>query len=104
MSTLKDLEPDTDHDIIDVTDFSERPANDKRSPRPKQSDTTNTKIQGHYPTPQNSPTYLSMNAIAIAPAKPHRTKIHGILPRREKSTPWMASMLKKAATEGNFQE
>ena len=45
MSTLEDLEPDTDDDIIDVTDFSERPANDKRSPRPKQADTTNTKTQ-----------------------------------------------------------
>ena len=31
-STLEDLEPDTDDDIIDVTDFSERPANDRRSP------------------------------------------------------------------------
>ena len=33
-STLEDLEPDTDDDIIDVTDYSERPSNDKRSPRP----------------------------------------------------------------------
>ena len=31
-STLEDLEPDTDDDIIDITDFSERPAIDKRSP------------------------------------------------------------------------
>ena len=34
-STLEDLEPDTADDIIDVTDYSERPTNDKRSPRPK---------------------------------------------------------------------
>ena len=34
-STLEDLEPDTDDDIIDITDFSKRPANDKRSPRPE---------------------------------------------------------------------
>ena len=34
-STLKDLEPDTDNDIIDITDYSERPTNDKRSPRPR---------------------------------------------------------------------
>ena len=33
MSTLKVLEPDTDDDIIDITDYSEMPANDKRSPR-----------------------------------------------------------------------
>ena len=74
MSNLKDLEPDTDNDIIDITDFSERPANDKRSPRPKQADMINTKTQGHCPTPQNSPTYLTMNASAIAPAKPHGKK------------------------------
>ena len=31
-STLEDLEPNTDKGIIDITDFLERPANDKRSP------------------------------------------------------------------------
>ena len=69
-----------DDDIIDITDYSERPSNDKRSPRPKQMDMT----QGHCPTPQNSPTYLAMNAVAVAPAKPHRTKIWGILPDKRK--------------------
>ena len=99
-STLEDLELDTDKDIIDVTDYSERPCNDKRSPRPKQTDTT----QGHWPTPQNSPTYLAMNAAAAAPAKPHRTELWGDLPGQEKSTPWMASMFEKAATQGSIQE
>ena len=79
-STLEDLQPDTDNDVIDVTDFFERPSNDKRSPRPKQTTTTHTMTQGHCPTPQNSPTYLPMNAAAAAaPAKPHRTEIWGIL-------------------------
>ena len=41
-STLKDLEPDTDDDIIDVMYYSERPTNDKKSPRPKQTDMTCT--------------------------------------------------------------
>ena len=68
-STLEDLEPDMDDDIIDVTNYSERPANDKRSPRPKQTAMTHTMTQGHCPTPQNSPTYLPMNT--VAPAKPH---------------------------------
>ena len=63
MSTLKDLEADMDDDIIDVTDYSERPTNDKRSPRPKQTDTTHMTTQGHCSRPQNSPTYLSMNAV-----------------------------------------
>ena len=83
-STLKDLEPDMDDYIIDVTDYSERPANDKRSPRPKQTGTTHTTTQGHCPTPQNSPTYLPMNAMAVAPAKPQRTEIQWILPEKRK--------------------
>ena len=31
-STLEQLEPDTDNDIIDIADYSERLANDRRSP------------------------------------------------------------------------
>ena len=80
MSTLEDLEPDMDKDIIDITDYSERPSNDKRSPRHKQMDLT----QGHCPTPQNSPTCLAMNTAAAAPAKPHRAEIWGILLDRKK--------------------
>ena len=80
MSTLEDLELDTDEDIIDIKDYSERPSNDKRSPRPKQTDST----QGHCPTPQNSPTYLAMNALAVAPVKAHGTEIQGILPDKRK--------------------
>ena len=64
--------------------IAERPANDKRSPRPKQTDMTHMTTQGHCPTPQNSPTYLTMNAVAAAPAKPHRTEIQGDPPRQEK--------------------
>ena len=69
-----------DEDTIDVTDYSERPSNDKMSPRPKQTDMT----QGHCPTPQNSPTYFTINATAMAPVKPHRTEIQGYSQTREK--------------------
>ena len=82
-NTLEDLEPNTDDDIIDVTNFSERPTNDRRSPQPKQAIMTHTATQGHCPTPQNSPTYLPMNAAAATPAKPHRTEIWGILQTKE---------------------
>ena len=34
-STLEDLETDTDDNMVDMTDFFERPPNTKRSPRPK---------------------------------------------------------------------
>ena len=66
--------------MIDVSNFFERPPNDKRSPRPKQTTMTHLTTQGHCLTPQNSPTYVPMNnATAAAPAKPHRTEIQGIL-------------------------
>ena len=83
-SALEDLEPNTESDITDITDFSERPANDKRSPQPKHNFMTHTTTQGHCPTPQNSPTYLPMNAAVARPAKPHRPEIWGILPNKKR--------------------
>ena len=32
LSTLEQLEPETDDEVIDITDYAERPSNDKRSP------------------------------------------------------------------------
>ena len=81
---LEDLEPNTDDDVIDITDFSERLANDRRSPQHKQKFMTPTATQGHCPTPQNNPMYLAMNATAVTPAKPHRTEIWGILPDKRR--------------------
>ena len=81
---LEELEPDTDNNIIDITDFSERLANDRRSPQHKQKFMTPTLTQGHCLTPQSSPTYLAMNAAAATPAKPHRTEIWGILPDKKR--------------------
>ena len=76
---MEELEPDTDDDIIDITNISERPANDRRSPQLKQNFTTHTTMQGHCLTPQSSPMYLVMNAAAVTPAKPHRTEIWACL-------------------------
>ena len=52
-----------------------------------QKDLTQTDGYNHTkycPTPQNSPTYLPMNAVAATPAKPHRTKIQGTLPDKRR--------------------
>ena len=98
-STLEQLEPDTDNDIIDITDYLERPANDRRSPQQKQKYMTHTVTQKYCPTPQTSPTYIAMHT-AAAPAKPHQMKIQGILPRQEKNTPQMANMSEETATQG----
>ena len=68
--TLEQLEPELDDEIIDITDYAERPFNDKRSPQHVQKYIRHTVTQGHCPTPQTSPTYIAMNMTA-APAKPH---------------------------------
>ena len=75
--TLEDLEMDMGNNMVDIMDFFKRPPNEKRSLRPKQTDST----QGQCPTPQNSSTYIQMNSTTVAavPAKPHRNKIWGIL-------------------------
>ena len=71
--TLGQLEPDTDDKIIDITDYAERPSNDKRSLQHIQKYVTHTMTQGHCPTPQTSPTYIAMNAMAV-PANPIKWK------------------------------
>ena len=80
-SMLEDLETRTDDNMVDITDFFERPPNEKRSPRPKQTNNTQSTAQEQCPTPQNSPTYIPMKitTAAAVPAKPHKTKIWGIL-------------------------
>ena len=94
-STLEELEPDTDDNIIDITDFLERLANDRRSPQHKQKCMTPTETQGHCPPPQSSPMYLAMNAAAVTPAKPHRTEIQGILPTKRRIPHRWTTCLKK---------
>ena len=84
-STLEQLEPNTNDEIIDITDYSERPSNDKRSPQQKQKYVTHTTTQEHCPTPQTSPTYLAMNATAV-PLKPHEMEIQGILPDKRRTS------------------
>ena len=49
-STLEDLETDTDDNMVNMTDFFERPPNDKRSPRPKQAKPT--QIKNNVPHPR----------------------------------------------------
>ena len=83
-STLEKLEPDTDDNVRDITDYSERLANDRRSPQHKQKHTTHTMTQRHCPTPQSSPTYISMNAVVATPAKPYQGEIWGILPDKKR--------------------
>ena len=80
-------------------DFFDRPQNEKRSPRPKQAKTDSEQC----PTPQNSPTHTPKSSVSTTlPAKPHRNEVSGDPPGQKKSTPWMASLSQKAATQGSF--
>ena len=79
--TLEDLETDTDDNMVDMTDFFDRPQNEKRSPRPKQAKTESEQC----PTPQNSPTHAPKSSVSTTPpAKPHRNKVRGILPDKRR--------------------
>ena len=100
---LEDLEPNTDNDIIDITDLLERPANDKRSPQPKHDFTTQAMTQGLCPTPPYSPTYLPMNAVAATPAKPYRTEIQGILPNKKRIPCGWPTCLRKQPPRVTFK-
>ena len=93
-SMLEQLEPDMDDEIIDITDYTERPSNDKRSPQHVQKSVKHTVTQGHCPTPQTSPTYIAMNAMAV-PAKPHQMEIWGILPDKRRTPHGWPTCLKK---------
>ena len=93
-STLEQLEPDMDDDIIDITDYSERPSNEKRSPQHKQKYVTHTVTQEHCSTPQTSPTYIAMNT-AAAPAKPCWMEIWGILLDKTRTLHGWPACLKK---------
>ena len=67
-STLEDLELDMDDNMVDITDFFERPPNDKRSPRPKQTDSRTlpqTSKQSHTHTNE----FCSSSSTCKAPQK-----------------------------------
>ena len=78
--TLEDLETDTDDNMVDMTDFFNRPQNEKRSPRPKQAKTNSEQC----PTPQNSPTHTPKSSVSTTPpAKSHRNEIWGFSQTKE---------------------
>ena len=77
--TSEDLETDMDDNMVNMTNFFDRPQNEKRSPRPKPLEHNSE----NCPTPQNSPTHLpksSAPTTSMSPTKPHRNEIWGVLP------------------------
>ena len=76
--TLEDLETDRDDNMVDMTNFFDRPQNEKRSPRPKPLEHNSEQC----PTPQNSPTHMAKPP--VSPVKPHRNEVWGILPDKRR--------------------
>ena len=81
--TLEDLETDTDDNMVNMTNFFDRPQNEKRSPRPKLLEHNSE----NCPTPQNSPTHLPKSSVpttSMSPTKPHRNEIRRVLPDKRR--------------------
>ena len=76
--TLEDLETDTDDNMVNMTNFFDRPQNEKRSPRPKTLEHNSEQC----PMPQNSPTHIAKPP--VSPSKSHRNKIRGTLPDKRR--------------------
>ena len=76
--TLEDLETDTDNNMVNMTNFFDRPQNEKRSPRPKLIESNSEQC----PTPQNSPTHMAK--LLVSPIKSHRNELRGILPDKRR--------------------
>ena len=94
---LEDLETDTDDNMVDMTDFFDRPQNEKRSPRPKLIESNSEQC----PTPQNSPTYVSKPP--VSPAKPHRNEVWGILPDKRRVPHGWPACLRRQPPRVAFQ-
>ena len=60
-------------------------------------------MQGHCPMPQNSPTYIAMDAASATPAKPHQTEIWGILLDKRRVPCGWATCLRKQPPQVAFK-
>ena len=97
------MEPETDDEIIDITDYTERPPNDKRSPQHIQKYRPHLMTQGPCPTLQTSPNYITMN-MATGPAKAYHVEIWGILPEKRRTPHRWPTCLKKQLPRVAFRK
>lgn len=98
---LEQLEPETDDDI-DIRDYMERPANDRRLPKPNKRHGPSLMIQNNCPTPQTSPTYLTM-VTATEQMKQPMKEIRGILPEKKKTPHGWPLCLKRTCPKVAFR-
>ena len=103
-STLEDLEPNTDNDIIDVADYSERPANDKKVPLIQTSCHNPHNDTKALPHTSKQPFISNHECSGSSTCQASQNRDLGNPPRQKISTLWMASMFEKAATQGSIQK
>ena len=96
---MEQFEPETDDDI-DVRDFSERPTNDRRPPKPICNPTVI--IQNFFPASPACTDYIAMNAATADPTKPYLTEDRGILPEKKKTPRGWPACLKRSPPKAAF--
>ena len=96
---LEQIELEMDEDI-EITDYMERPENDKRPPKPKCG--PSLMIQNFCPTPQTSPDYLAMTAAAELVKQPLR-EVRGLLLGKKEMLHGCPACLKKMPPKVAFR-
>ena len=98
--SLEQLEPEPDDDT-DIRDYMERPANDRRPPKPNKRCGPSLIIQNNCPTPQTSPTYLAMTAASEHMKQPLKEIRMNPVYEKEDAM-WMASMHEENTPKGGL--
>ena len=102
-STLEDLEPDTDDNMVDITEFFERLPNEKRSPKPKQNNyysLNNSRTMPHtskHPYLHTNEYHNSSSSTCQAPQNQNL----GDSPGQKKSTPCLRRQPPRVAFKNN---
>ena len=78
----------------------ERPANDRRPPKPKCG--PSLMIQNNFPAPQTCPDYIAMPTAAETTKQPLK-EVRGILPEKKKTPHGWPASLKKTPPKVGFQ-
>ena len=96
--SLEQLEAVAEYDM-DVRDFSERPTNDLRPPKPPRK--TKIILQNLIPPP-GCPDYVAMNHAVMGIPKPPLPEIRGILPEKKKVSRGWPACLKRSLPKATF--
>ena len=97
-SSLECLETEIEDDM-DIRDFSERPANNLRPPKPPRK--TKVMLQNLIPLP-GCPDNMVMNATVMGIPKPQPTEIRGIIPEKKKVPRGWPACLKRSPPKATF--